>query len=182
MKSEFNIAFLLWNELWKCKSIDLFNIFRKIDEPVVFCCSNIDASQNSSTIIDGLVNGHAYRKLIKFITEFKSPSELLAKVNDPNKSLLLIENVELKNGNFVRLVKIRNPWGKKEWNDRWSDGSPEWNMVKDSEKQRLKYKTKNDGDFWMTFQGQARFQVQRSFMIRPFCNAITYSSSYITGI
>ena len=93
---------------------------------------------------------------------------MLAKVNDPNKSLLLIENVELINGNFVRLVKIRNPWGKKEWNDRWSDGSPEWNMVKDSEKQRLKYKTKNDGDFWMTFQGQARFQVQQSFMIRPF--------------
>ena len=76
--------------------------------------------------------------------------------------------MELKNGKFERLVKIRNPWGKKEWNGRWSDGSPEWDMVQDSEKQRLKYEIKNDGGFWMKFSGQARNKVQHGFIMRPF--------------
>jgi len=72
-----------------------------------------------------------------------------------NKSLLQIDKVQLKDGTFEHLVKIRNPWGKKEWNGRWSDGSPEWDMVEDGEKRRLKYENKNDGGFWMLFQGQA---------------------------
>ena len=74
-----------------------------------------------------------------------------------------IDEVELKDGKFERLVKIRNPWGKKEWNGRWSDGSPEWDMVKDGEKQRLKYEIKNDGGFWMLFRGQAFYEVLLGF-------------------
>ena len=50
---------------------------------------------------------------------------------EPIKSLLLIDEVELKDGSFERLVKIRNPWGKKEWNGRWSDGSSKWDMAQD---------------------------------------------------
>jgi hypothetical protein len=30
------------------------------------------------------------------------------------------------NGNTVRLVKLRNPWGSGEWNGDWSDQSPLW--------------------------------------------------------
>ncbi|KAK2614654.1 hypothetical protein N8I77_001460 [Diaporthe amygdali] len=55
----------------------------------------------------------------------------------------------------VRLVKIRNPWGKRdvrgregEWNGRWSDGSEEWTpywMAK------LDHRFKNDGIFWMEY-------------------------------
>lgn len=48
-----------------------------------------------------------------------------------------------------RLVKIRNPWGKKEWSGAWSDGSKEW----DSEwLTRLTHKFGDDGVFWMTYK------------------------------
>ena len=30
-------------------------------------------------------------------------------------------------GPVPRLVKIRNPWGQKEWNGDYSDDSPLWN-------------------------------------------------------
>ena len=40
----------------------------------------------------------------------------------------LIEAVEVTDGNdqIQKLVKLRNPWGKHEWNGDWSDSSPLW--------------------------------------------------------
>jgi len=52
-------------------------------------------------------------------------------------------------GHGQRLVKIRNPWGRKEWNGAWSDGSKEW----DSEwMTRLNHQFGDDGIFWMTYK------------------------------
>lgn len=52
---------------------------------------------------EGFVRGHAYSVLAA--REIKDPK-------DDKKTL--------------RLLKIRNPWGKTEWNGAWSDGSKEW--------------------------------------------------------
>ena len=53
------------SELLKTQTlgVDLFNIFRKIQNRAVVCTSNLGDGGNE-TIIKGLVCGHAYRKLI----------------------------------------------------------------------------------------------------------------------
>ena len=72
-----------------------------------------------------------------------------------NKSLLQIDEVELEDGSHQRLVKIRNPWAQTEWEGPWGDGTEEWEMVPEYEKERIKYENKDDGGFWMSFQGTA---------------------------
>lgn len=71
-------------------------------------------------------------------------------------SILDATEVTDGDGNLVRLVKIRNPWGKRntwnglgEWNGRWSDGSKEWTpyMMK-----KLDHKFGDDGTFWMLYE------------------------------
>ncbi|KAM0430598.1 hypothetical protein ACHAPT_005950 [Fusarium lateritium] len=69
-------------------------------------------------------------------------------------SILKATEVEDENGDKVRLVKIRNPWGERSykgqgaWHGPWSDGSKEWTpyMV-----QKLRYKFGDDGVWWMSF-------------------------------
>ena len=48
-----------------------------------------------------------------------------------------------------RLLKLRNPWGKKEWTGRWSDGSSEWTP---EWMQLLDHKFGNDGIFWISYE------------------------------
>jgi len=48
-----------------------------------------------------------------------------------------------------RLVQVRNPWGKVEWNGDWSDRSDCW--TPEAIKQ-LQPKDKDDGQFWMTYK------------------------------
>ncbi|EXJ83853.1 hypothetical protein A1O1_07481 [Capronia coronata CBS 617.96] len=52
-------------------------------------------------------------------------------------------------GHGQRLVKIRNPWGRKEWTGAWSDGSKEWTA---DWLQRLNHQFGDDGIFWMTYK------------------------------
>ena len=50
-------------------------------------------------------------------------------------------------GHGQRLVKVRNPWGRKEWTGAWSDGSKEWTA---EWLERLGHEFGEDGVFWMT--------------------------------
>ncbi|OAL40239.1 hypothetical protein AYO20_00659 [Fonsecaea nubica] len=47
-----------------------------------------------------------------------------------------------------RLLKLRNPWGKKEWTGKWSDGSSEWTP---EWMKLLDHKFGNDGIFWISY-------------------------------
>ncbi|KAL1966929.1 hypothetical protein VTN77DRAFT_3673 [Rasamsonia byssochlamydoides] len=49
----------------------------------------------------------------------------------------------------VRLLRVRNPWGKKEWSGAWSDGSEEWTP---QWMERLNHKFGNDGVFWISYE------------------------------
>ena len=48
----------------------------------------------------GIIKGHAYTFM--FMIEFQ------------------------KNGQKVRLLRVRNPWSNYEWKGNWSDNAPEW--------------------------------------------------------
>ncbi|KAI4889878.1 hypothetical protein NFI96_029456 [Prochilodus magdalenae] len=51
----------------------------------------------------------------------------------------------------VELVRIRNPWGKVEWEGPWSDSNgPEWSLVSTDEQKRLERVAVEDGEFWMS--------------------------------
>jgi len=54
------------------------------------------------------------------------------------------------NNNKLRLIKLRNPWGKGEWKGDYSDNSNKWTKEL---KNNLRIKTsfKEDGVFYMTF-------------------------------
>uniref|UniRef100_S4RFJ9 Uncharacterized protein n=1 Tax=Petromyzon marinus TaxID=7757 RepID=S4RFJ9_PETMA len=68
-------------------------------------------------------------------------------------------------GQDVRLVRIRNPWGEVEWNGAWSDNSWEWRVVDVSERRRLEQVRAEDGEFWMSFS-----DFKRNFSKMEICN------------
>uniref|UniRef100_A0A8C2ME78 Calpain-12 n=1 Tax=Cricetulus griseus TaxID=10029 RepID=A0A8C2ME78_CRIGR len=51
----------------------------------------------------------------------------------------------------VRLLRLRNPWGRVEWSGPWSDSCPRWDMLPSEWRDALLVK-KEDGEFWMELQ------------------------------
>jgi calpain-15 len=52
----------------------------------------------------------------------------------------------LDNGRPVSLFKLRNPWGRGEWQGDWSDQSSKWTPALRAE---VDLKTEDDGFFYM---------------------------------
>lgn len=52
-------------------------------------------------------------------------------------------------GQVVKLLKIRNPWGRFEWSGSWSDNSPLWT---EEAKRQVDFSSAADGTFWMCFE------------------------------
>ncbi|CAD7692683.1 unnamed protein product [Nyctereutes procyonoides] len=48
----------------------------------------------------------------------------------------------------VRLLRLRNPWGRVEWTGAWSDSCPRWDALPTEWRDALLVK-KEDGEFWM---------------------------------
>uniref|UniRef100_A0A8C5KJ53 Calpain-12 n=1 Tax=Jaculus jaculus TaxID=51337 RepID=A0A8C5KJ53_JACJA len=51
----------------------------------------------------------------------------------------------------VRLLRLRNPWGRVEWSGPWSDSCPHWDALPSEWRDALLVK-KEDGEFWMELQ------------------------------
>ena len=41
---------------------------------------------------------------------------------------------------------------RKEWTGAWCDGCKEWNQLSPAVMEKLEYRNKKDGEFWMTYQ------------------------------
>ena len=64
-------------------------------------------------------------------------------------TLIAVRLVMDDEGKEVRLVQLRNPWGKFEWNGDWSDDSSCWT---EDLKQMVGWTSEDDGTFWMCFE------------------------------
>ncbi|TLS23621.1 uncharacterized protein PpBr36_06398 [Pyricularia pennisetigena] len=63
-------------------------------------------------------------------------------------SILRATEVSGEDGQKVRLVQVRNPWGDGEWNGPWSDGSKEWTPYWLT---KLGHTFGDDGVFWISY-------------------------------
>jgi hypothetical protein len=69
-------------------------------------------------------------------------------------------------------MKLRNPWGRQEWNGAWSDKSQEWKDATDDLKKELNFRDADDGIFFMTFE---------DFLVHFMCVCVSvgYEDRYI---
>ncbi|XP_039279357.1 calpain-A isoform X2 [Nilaparvata lugens] len=112
---------------------NLFKIMEKAHERSSLMGCSIEADPNvlEAQTPEGLVKGHAYS-----ITRIK-----LVDIATPNKT------------GKIPLLRLRNPWGNEaEWNGAWSDKSPEWRFIPESEKQEIGLTFSEDGEFWMSYR------------------------------
>ncbi|XP_060032711.1 calpain-5 isoform X4 [Erinaceus europaeus] len=87
----------------------------------------------------GLVKGHAYA-----ITDVR-------KVRLGHGLLAFFKSEKLD------MIRLRNPWGEREWNGPWSDTSEEWQKVSKGEREKMGVTVQDDGEFWMTFEDVCRY-------------------------
>ncbi|XP_078734736.1 calpain-5-like isoform X1 [Lampetra fluviatilis] len=98
---------------------------------LISCSIRATAEELNRRLASGLVQGHSY-------------------------SVTSVRKVQLAprdggDGSHKQyLLRMRNPWGHREWNGSWSDTSEEWKMVSGSERQRMGITVRNDGEFWMS--------------------------------
>ncbi|CAE7309837.1 CAPN1 [Symbiodinium natans] len=70
-------------------------------------------------------------------------------------SILSAVSEQLDDGTAVKLVQMRNPYGRKEWTKDWSDSSSRWEENPELRK-RIDVRSRNDGQFWMSFEDWER--------------------------
>ncbi len=117
-------------------SDDLFDFIRScIDYGSLLACSiNADKRKTETILSNGLVVGHTYS-----ITNY----HILSLTYENNTSKLSDRGI----------IRFRNPWGNDiEWNGKWSDNDPIWNLLDEKTRKRLSIRRKNDGEFWMSFK------------------------------
>ncbi|CAG9532196.1 unnamed protein product [Cercopithifilaria johnstoni] len=94
------------------------------------------------TLECGLVKGHAYAvTAVRFI-----------ELNVKSRSSSFFATVDRQ-----MMIRLQNPWGEKEWNGPWSDGSQEWEKITDAHKKELGITVEEDGEFWMPWNEFTRY-------------------------
>lgn len=109
-------------------------------EGLISCSIRATTSADMEARLDcGLVKGHAYA------------------VTDVRKVRLGHGLLSYLKSEKLFMIRMRNPWGEKEWNGPWSDSSEEWQKVSKSEREKLGVTVQDDGEFWMTFEDFCKY-------------------------
>uniref|UniRef100_A0A8B9Q2Q1 Calpain 6 n=1 Tax=Apteryx owenii TaxID=8824 RepID=A0A8B9Q2Q1_APTOW len=119
------------------EQMKLFEDLLKVHERGGLISCSITASSGSANEMEtkmGLIIGHAYS--VTAIQKLRLGERLILSFKAEK----------------LFMIRLRNPWGKREWNGAWSDNSEEWKKVSNSERKRLGLTVENDGEFWMTFE------------------------------
>eukprot|EP00794_Sanderia_malayensis_P011154 gene11154-12326_t len=127
------------NELDKRK--ELFQKLQKYMDRQSMTSASINVTSRDemeARLPTGLVKGHAYS--ITAVEKIKLGESFFSSFNTER----------------LFLIRLRNPWGEKEWNGAWSDGSAEWNKVSQKQREKLGITVENDGEFWMSFEDFCR--------------------------
>ncbi|XP_013888263.1 calpain-5 [Austrofundulus limnaeus] len=118
------------------KRKELFDRVLKVhDRGGLISCSirALTAADMEAKLSCGLVKGHAYA------------------VTDVRKVRLGHGLLAFFKSDKLNMIRMRNPWGEKEWNGPWSDSSEEWQKVSKSEREKMGVTVQDDGEFWMNF-------------------------------
>ncbi|XP_044131032.1 calpain-8-like [Bufo gargarizans] len=92
------------------------------------------------------------KSLVTCSTKSDSGTETVVSTNivkNHTYSLTGAEEVFYRGGT-VQIVRVRNPWGFKEWNGAWSDKAPQWDEIDSKVKANWKIEC-DDGEAWMPF-------------------------------
>ncbi|XP_053561576.1 calpain-5 [Bombina bombina] len=124
------------------KRNDLFERILKVHNRGGLISCSIKATSDSemeARLACGLVKGHAYA------------------VTDVRKVRLGTGLMAFFKSEKLDMIRMRNPWGEREWNGPWSDSSEEWQKVSKSEREKLGVTVDDDGEFWMTFEDFCKY-------------------------
>nr|XP_033504519.1 calpain-3b isoform X1 [Epinephelus lanceolatus] len=123
---------------------DLYSIMRKALErgSLMGCSIDVFSSAELESRTDlGLVRGHAY------------------------SIIGLAECDEVVKDAKVRLIRLRNPWGRVLWKGPWCPNSKEWSTISIADRENLKKQTVEESEFWMSFD-----DFKRNFTKLEMCN------------
>lgn len=110
----------------------------------------VDAVNDFFNMIENLVK---HRALINTSIQALTMQELEIKRSDGLIAGHAYSITGLKEYTFddipYKLIRLRNPWGKQEWNGAFSDSDERWSDVSDQQFDQENY---DDGEFWMTME------------------------------
>eukprot|EP00347_Sterkiella_histriomuscorum_P004523 403360137 len=126
------------------KEHELWQTLLESDKKLHITASTVSKQKEESKEIlndNGISNNHAY-------------------------SVIKLQIAQLQDGNEEKLINLRNPWGKGEFNSDWNKNDKKWTL--DLQK-KLAYEYLQKGEFWMSIQDfQTQFHNSQICMVNDF--------------
>ena len=131
-------------------------LFSLTGAPVyTYFISNENSDKNWQAILDGEANNYIMTASTgDFNSSGNDAQDKQTGLSASHGYSLLAGVVVDHQGQKLRLVKLRNPWGTGEWRGDWSDNSPLWTPEL---KAKLEVKAEDDGIFFMSFEDWQKY-------------------------